>query len=68
MQTRRAREPDEGLPRNIDRHRSYFDVLERLVNGVIAVTPTSEPAGGEAFRKTPTSTPTRDAPPPDEAD
>jgi hypothetical protein len=71
MQTRRAREPDVGLPRNIDRTRSYFDILERLVNGVIAVSTTSEssrrPAltrgskatGGETINEPPTSTPTR---------
>ena len=69
-----------GLPRNIDRHISYFDVLERLVNGVIAVQTTSEPTGGseatggsdatggETIKETPTSTPRRDAPPPGEAD
>jgi len=69
-----------GLPRNIDRHISYFDVLERLVNGVIAIPTTSEPSGdseptggsqatgGETIRETPTSTPKRDAPPPAEAD
>jgi hypothetical protein len=68
MPSRRSTDPDEDLPRNIDRHRSYFDILERLVEGVSADTTASEPAGADAIAATLTSTPTQDAPPPDEPD
>jgi hypothetical protein len=40
MHTRRSQDPDSRGPGNVDRRKGFLDLVERLGQGVVAVTPT----------------------------
>jgi len=44
MHTRRGQDPDSRGPENVDRRRGFLDIVERLGQGVVAVTLTETDA------------------------
>jgi hypothetical protein len=42
MHTRRSPDPDSRGPGNVDRRKGFLDMVERLGQGVVAVTPTEK--------------------------